>query len=91
MELAVIVCLADPGAKDEGGTRQENHVIEVRRALNCEVTESPYLARQLSIFDDRQLITGLPETMFEGLQRIQNSTVNAKKRTVCTGSGPLVE
>ena len=79
LELAVIICLADPGAEDEGGTRQENHVIEVRRPLDREVTESPYLARQLLVFDDRQLITGLPGTMFKGLRRTQNSTVNAKR------------
>jgi hypothetical protein len=27
----------------------------------------PYLARQLSVFNDRQLVTGLPETMVGGL------------------------
>jgi hypothetical protein len=32
LELAIVVCLADLGAEDEGGTRWENHVIEVRRA-----------------------------------------------------------
>ena len=69
LELAVIICLADPGAEDEGGTRQENHVVEVRRALILEVAGSPYLARQLSVFDDRQLVTRLPGTMFKGLRR----------------------
>ena len=53
LELAVVICLADLGAKDEGGSRRKNHVVEVRRALDCEVTESPYLTRQLSMFDDR--------------------------------------
>ena len=90
-ELAVVVCLADPGAKDEGGSRRENHVVEVHRALDREVAESPYLARQLSVFDDRQLATGLPETMFEGIQRTQNSIINAKRRTIYTGLGHLVE
>ena len=66
-ELAVVICLADPGAEDEGGSRRENHVVEVHRALDREVAESPYLARQLSVFDDRQLVTGLSRTMFEGL------------------------
>jgi hypothetical protein len=79
LELAIVVCLVDPGAEDEGGTHRENHVIEVRRALGHEVTESPYLGCQLSVFDDRQLITGLPKTMFEGLRRMQNSTVNIKR------------
>jgi hypothetical protein len=91
LELVVVICLADLGAEDEGGTRQENHGVEVRRALDCEVTESTYLARQLSVFDDRQLVTGLPGTMFEGLPRTQNSTTNIKRRTIYTGSGPLVE
>ena len=49
------------------------------------------VAQLLSVFDDRQLITGVPRTMFEGLRRTQNSTVNAKRRRVYTGSGPLVE
>jgi hypothetical protein len=79
LELAIVVCLVDPRAEDEGGSRRENHVVVVRRALNREVTESPYLMRQLSVFDDRQLVTGLPGTMFEGLRRTQNSTVNAKR------------
>jgi hypothetical protein len=56
-------------------TRRENHVVEVYRAPDREVTESPYLARQLSVFDDRQLATGVPGAMFEGLRRTQNSTV----------------
>ena len=90
-ELAVVVCLVDPGAEDEGGSRCENHVVEVCRALDREVAESPYLARQLSVFDDRQLVTGLPGTMFEGLRCMQNSIVNAKRRTIYTGSGPLIE
>ena len=69
MELAVVVCLADLGAEDEGDSCRENHVIEVRRALDREVVENPYLARQLSVFDDRQLVAELPGTMFEGLRR----------------------
>ena len=79
MELAIVVYLVDLGAKDEGDTHRENHIVEVRQALDREVTESPYLARQLSVFDDRQLITGLLGTMFEGLRCTQNSTVNAKR------------
>ena len=66
LELTVVVCLVDPRAKDEGGTRRENHVVEVHRALDCEVVESPYLARQLSVSVDRQLIMGLPETIIRG-------------------------
>ena len=53
LELAIVVCLADLGAKDEGDTHRENHIVEVRRALDREVTESPYLARQLLVFNDR--------------------------------------
>ena len=79
MELVIVIFLIDPGAEDEGGTRRENYVVEVCRALDREVTESPYLARQLSVFDDRQLITGLLGTMFKGLRHTQNSTVNAKR------------
>ena len=59
----------DPGAEDEGDTRRENHVVKVRQALDRELTESPYLARQLSVFDGRQLVMGLPGTMFEELRR----------------------
>ena len=91
LEFAVIVRLADPGAKDEGGSYRENHVIEVRRALNRDVTESPYLARQLSVFDDRQPIMRVPGMVFEGLRHTQNSTLNAKRRMIYTGSGPLVK
>ena len=88
LELAVIICLADPGAEDEGGSRRENHIVEVRQALDREVTESPYLARQLSVFDDRQLIMGVPKTVFEGLRRTLNSTVNAKRQTILNWFGP---
>jgi hypothetical protein len=42
----------------------------------------------LSVFDDRQLVTGLPGAMFEGLQHTQTLTVNAKRLTVYTGLGP---
>ena len=55
LKLAGVLCCADPGAKDEGGSRRENHVVEICRALDREVTESPYLACQLLVFDDRQL------------------------------------
>ena len=41
LELVVVVYLADLGAEDEGDSRRENHVIEVRRALDREVAESP--------------------------------------------------
>jgi lipopolysaccharide biosynthesis regulator YciM len=64
LELAVFIRLVDLGAEDEGGSRRKNHVVEVRRALDREIAKSPYLACQLSTFDDRQLVTGLPRTMF---------------------------
>jgi hypothetical protein len=43
------------------------------------------LAPSLSLFDDRQLVTGLPGMMVGGLWRMQNSTVNAEI-TIYTGS-----
>jgi hypothetical protein len=46
---------------------------------------------QLSIFDDRQLVTGLPGTMFEGPRCTQNLTVNTKRRTIYTGLGLVIE
>jgi len=39
----------------------------------------------LSVFGDRQHVTGLPEMMIEGLWRMQNSMVNAKT-SIYTGS-----
>jgi hypothetical protein len=66
LEPAVTVSYTDPGTEDEGRTRQEDHVAEIRRALEREFTKSPYLARQLSMFDDRQLVTGLPRTIVRG-------------------------
>jgi hypothetical protein len=59
LELAVVIRLTDPGAKDERSTHRENHVVKVRRVLDCRVTESPYLARLLLVFDDQQLATGV--------------------------------
>ena len=53
LKLAVVVRLADPRAEDENRSRREDHVIEVHRALGCKVAESPYLARQLSMFYHR--------------------------------------
>ena len=75
----MIVGRADPRVEDEGGSRWENHVVEVRQAINHEVAESPYLTRQLLVFDDRQLIMGLPGMMVGGLQRTLNSADNAKR------------
>jgi len=74
--------LTDLGAKNEGCSYWENHVVEVRRALDHEVTESPYLARQLLMFDDRQPIIGAPRMVFRGLQHTRNLTVNTKRWTV---------
>jgi hypothetical protein len=39
----------------------------------------------VSVFDDRQPVTGVPATVFDGLRRMQNSTVNAET-TIYTGS-----
>ena len=66
LELVIVVCLTNLGAKDEGDSHRENHVVEVRRALNREVVERPYLARQLSVFDDRQLVMGYPRRCSKG-------------------------
>jgi len=55
------------------------------------MSSKPYLARQLSVFDDRQPITGVLGTMFEGLWRTQNSTINTKRRTIYADSGPVIE
>jgi hypothetical protein len=38
----------------------------IGRALDRKFVESPYLARQLSVFNDRQLVTGLPGTFVRG-------------------------
>jgi hypothetical protein len=80
LELAIVICLADLGAEDESSTRRENHVVAVRRALDCEVAKSPYLAHQLSVFDDQQLAMGVPGAMFEGLRHMQNSTVTQRDK-----------
>jgi len=40
------------------------------------------------MFDDRQPVTGVSGTVFGGLRRMPNSTVNAKRRTGYIGSGP---
>jgi hypothetical protein len=74
-EFAMIIRLADPIAEDEGGSCWKNHDVEVRRALRYKVTKSPYLARQLSVFDDQQPITGYPGQLFGGLRRMQNPAV----------------
>jgi hypothetical protein len=52
--------------------------VEVCRAVDCELAESPYLAHQLPVFDDRQHIIGIPNTILDELRRIQNSAVNAR-------------
>jgi hypothetical protein len=43
----------------------------------------------MSVFDDRQLTTGVPGAMFDGLRRTQELDSNAKRRTIYTGLGPL--
>jgi hypothetical protein len=50
-----------------GSTRATvNLDLEVHRALERNNAESPYLARQLSVFDDRQVVTRLPGTIVRG-------------------------
>jgi hypothetical protein len=41
--------------------------LEVRRALDCNCTEISYLARQLSVLVNRQLVTGLSRTIVRGV------------------------
>jgi lipoate synthase len=52
LEYVVVISYTDPGTKDEGQTHQEDHVSEIRRALEREFAENPYLTCQLSVFDD---------------------------------------
>ena len=79
LELAFVVSHADPSVEDKLGTRRETHiVVEVRRAFDRKVTKSPYMACQLSVFNDQQPITGLPGSQFGGLRCMKNSTVNTK-------------
>jgi hypothetical protein len=59
--------------------------LEVRRALERNCAESPNLARQLSVLDGWQPIMGIPSTVFGGLRRMQNLTVNAET-TIYTDS-----
>ena len=54
MKLAIAVSLADLGSKDKGCPRRKGHLeVEVRRTLEKKIVESPYLARQLSMFYHR--------------------------------------
>jgi hypothetical protein len=41
LELAFVVRLANPWSKDEGWSRREDHVVEVRWALGCKSAETP--------------------------------------------------
>jgi hypothetical protein len=74
----MVIRRADPGTEDRRGSHGEDHVVKVCQALDREVAESPYLARQMSVFDDRQLIMGLPRMMTGKLRRTLNSVVNAR-------------
>ena len=86
LELSVVVGNADPRAKDEGRSYRENYAVEVCQALDRKFTESPYLARQLSVFDDRQPVTGVPGTVFGGLRRTQELDDECKKTAIYIGS-----
>jgi hypothetical protein len=63
LEHVFIASHADLGAKDEGGACHEDHVVEIAAVSNMNSPKVPYLARQLSVFDDRQLVTGLLGTI----------------------------
>jgi hypothetical protein len=63
---------------NEGRREPQRVDLEVHRALERNCAESPYLAHQLLVFDDRQLVTGLPGTIVRGHRHMQNSMVNAE-------------
>ena len=60
--------MSSPSAIVENQVATNGVELEARRALEHNYAESPYLA--LSVFDDRQLVMGLPETMVDGLRRM---------------------
>jgi hypothetical protein len=51
LEVALTVRLANPRSKDEDRSRWEDRVVEIRKALDHDCAASPYLGRQLSVFD----------------------------------------
>jgi hypothetical protein len=53
LEVALIVRLPNPRPEDEGRSHWEDHVVKIRRGLDRYCAASPYLARQLSVFDCR--------------------------------------
>jgi hypothetical protein len=59
--------------------------LEVRQALDCNCTEISYLARQLSVLVNRQLVTGLLGRLFGEFRRMENLMVNAETM-IYTGS-----
>jgi hypothetical protein len=78
LEQATFISDADPGAEDKGWSHWENHVVEVHWALEREFAKIPYLVHQLSVFDDRQPITGVLEMVFNGLRQTQELDGNAR-------------
>ena len=42
----------------------------------------------VSVFDDRQPVTGVPETVFDGLRRTQVLDDERKEAAIYTGWGP---
>jgi hypothetical protein len=71
------VSSADPGIKDEGVAAVESDdrldVDRSRRVHHVISGESPYLARQLSVFETGNLLRGVPEVDECGLAEIGNS------------------
>jgi hypothetical protein len=63
--------------------------LEVYRALECNCAKSPYLARQLSVFEDQQLIMGV--TQDDGRWASVYAELDGKhKRVIYTGPGRCV-
>jgi hypothetical protein len=62
LEPAVTVSYINPGTEDKGRTCREDHVATVELS-SVNSPKSPTWRAQLSVFDNRQLVTGLPRTI----------------------------
>jgi hypothetical protein len=78
LELAFVICLADPWSKDEGWSCREDHVVEVCWALGCKYVETPPIWRaNCQCFTTDSLSWGYPGQLF-GFRLVRNSIVNAR-------------
>jgi hypothetical protein len=64
MKVALVVRLANPRSKDEGLSHREDHVVKIRRALDCDCAESPYLVRSCRCLTTDSLTRGYPGQLF---------------------------